>query len=64
MSFKKSDSILENFRFLLVKLKQAFLKLIQRLKPPPDVYILICLFFQLLFLIKMLGSLLISCNTV
>jgi hypothetical protein len=42
-------------RFLLVKLKQAFLKLIQRLKPPPDVYILIWIFFQLLFLIKNAG---------
>jgi hypothetical protein len=55
MSFKKSDSILENFRFLLVKLKQAFLKLIQRLKPPPDVYILICLFFSIAILIKNAG---------
>jgi hypothetical protein len=43
MSFKKSGELI---RFLLVKLKQAFLKLIQRLKPTPDVYILICLFFQ------------------
>jgi hypothetical protein len=52
MSFKKSGELI---RFLLVKLKQAFLKIIQRLKPPPDVYILICLFFQLLFLIKNAG---------
>jgi hypothetical protein len=42
-------------KMMLVKLKQAFLKLIQRQKPPPDVYILICLFFQLLFLIKNAG---------
>jgi hypothetical protein len=56
MSFKKSDSILEkNLSVFCLFLKKAFLKLIQRLKAPSDVYFLIifiCLFFPLLFLIK------------